>query len=112
MYLNGFTIVSFNHKNKFITYKTENYFFDDIYTPITLLNTNSEDNSNQNDVNNNDTGNNNQIEYWIVEDSEGNNKIRITNNNSIISENIKAGPFFDEAAALTLLNYLNDMEYF
>lgn len=111
MYLNGFTIVSFNHKNKFITYKTENYFFDDIYTPITLLNSNSENDLDQNDAINNDTINNGQIEYWIVEDSEGKNKIKITNN-GIISENIKAGPFFNEASALTLLNYLNDMEYF
>ncbi len=45
-YLNGFTIISFNHKNKYITLKAENYFF------------NKEKNNEEGSVNNSQSSNN------------------------------------------------------
>lgn len=111
-YLNGFTIISFNHKNKYVTFKAENYFFDEY-----LVSSSSQDQSITNNPINEETqsltNNLNNYEYWIIEDGVGTNKIKILDKDSGVSlSNIKAGPIYDEQTAMLLLNYFNDLETF
>jgi predicted peptidase len=106
-YLNGFTIISFNHKNKYVTFKSENYFFDNTNfeeKSLKMLKLNNDESSTAK------TNNSNKNEYWIIEDEFGNNKIKILTDTSIEPNNVKAGPLYDEKSALALLDYFNNLE--
>jgi hypothetical protein len=108
-YLNGFTIISFDFHNQYATFKSEVYHFDDEIksqevTTFGLRNFNDLSTIDTTPVNTN-------IEYWIIEDVSGTNKIKIISNEfEIIGNNVKAGPIYDEESAMILLNYFNDLE--
>ena len=62
-YLNGFTIISFNHKNKYITLKSKNYYLNDGRQSSRSIRNLS---SNRNAITNNIQQNN---EYWIIKNN-------------------------------------------
>ena len=88
-YLNGYTILSFNPNNIFISFNTETLLFDDkIWEDENAFYQNIEEESENN--------NNEQEEYWIIEEN-GINEIFVKNQhteNEFNSKRIKAGPFF------------------
>lgn len=106
-YLNGFTILSFNHNNKYVTMKSENYFFDN-----TVVTSNKIKLLNSIKLDDDTTSESSQIkkEYWIVEDEFGNFKIQISTNPDISLTNVIAGPVYDERSALALFEYFDTLE--
>ena len=113
-YLNGYTIISYNPNNSYVTLKSEVYTFDN--NKWVLNGTDDEDDEL---IPKNENNNEHEYEYlskteetyWIVEEG-GINKIKISSNDDVLnSENIKAGPLFSIEMAVLYLNYFNDVGF-
>lgn len=105
-YLNGFTVISFNYNNRYISLTSKNFTFN----KPTINVSNDEKKilkTNLNNSSNNDISALNHREFWIIENELGNYEIQINNSSILPNKNI-VGPFYNEEDANLTLEQLNN----